>query len=222
MFARHGVRVSARRSRSCCTSTATACKRRTRPWRAAQHPDRNAQFEHINAKAEDCIKRGEPVISVDTKKKELVGNFKNGGTRVAAGGRARAGARPRLPRRAIGKAIPYGVYDSAPTRAGSASASTTTRPSSRSRRSGVVAADGPKRYPNARESSSPPTRAAATATSHVWKYELQRFADKLGSRSTSATSRRAPASGTRSSTGCSPYHENWRGRPLRVYETSST
>ena len=45
----------------------------------AQHPDRNAQFEHINAKAQDCLERGVPVLSVDTKKKELVGNFKNGG-----------------------------------------------------------------------------------------------------------------------------------------------
>ena len=43
------------------------------------HPDRNAQFEHINAKATAFLKAGEPVISVDTKKKELVGDFKNGG-----------------------------------------------------------------------------------------------------------------------------------------------
>jgi hypothetical protein len=60
----------------------------------AQHPDRNAQFEHINAKAQDCIQRGVPVIFVDTKKKELIGNFKNGG-RVAAEGQARPGGRPR-------------------------------------------------------------------------------------------------------------------------------
>ena len=45
----------------------------------AAHPDRNAQFEHINAQAKALMKRGQPVISVDTKKKELVGNFKNGG-----------------------------------------------------------------------------------------------------------------------------------------------
>ena len=45
----------------------------------AQHPDRNAQFEYINQRAADCMTRGVPFISVDTKKKELVGNFKNGG-----------------------------------------------------------------------------------------------------------------------------------------------
>jgi Rhodopirellula transposase DDE domain len=46
----------------------------------SKHPDRNAQFEHINAKVVAAQAQGQPVISVDTKKKELVGNFKNGGT----------------------------------------------------------------------------------------------------------------------------------------------
>jgi len=45
----------------------------------ASHPDRNAQFEYINAMAERFLRRKQPVISVDTKKKELVGEFKNGG-----------------------------------------------------------------------------------------------------------------------------------------------
>ena len=45
----------------------------------ANHPDRNAQFEHINAKVKAFQAAGQPVISVDTKKKELVGDFKNGG-----------------------------------------------------------------------------------------------------------------------------------------------
>src|SRR5712691_6133626 len=44
-----------------------------------QHADRNAQFEHINARVAREMRRGNPVISVDTKKKELVGNYKNGG-----------------------------------------------------------------------------------------------------------------------------------------------
>ena len=45
----------------------------------SQHADRDAQFEHINRKAQSYLKQGEPVISVDTKKKELVGDFKNAG-----------------------------------------------------------------------------------------------------------------------------------------------
>ena len=54
-----------------------------------EHPDRNAQFEFINARAEDAIRNGQPVISVDTKKKELVGQYKNGGRVTAKGGTRR-------------------------------------------------------------------------------------------------------------------------------------
>lgn len=77
----------------------------------ADHPDRNAQFEHINGTVADFQKRGQPVISVDTKKKELVGQFRNGG---------REWHRKREPievrvhdfmDKELGKAIPYGVYD---------------------------------------------------------------------------------------------------------------
>jgi hypothetical protein len=76
-----------------------------------QHPDRNAQFEYINTQARRFQKRGQPVISVDTKKKELVGDFKNGGQEWHPEGepekvRTHDFADPKL-----GKAIPYGVYD---------------------------------------------------------------------------------------------------------------
>jgi hypothetical protein len=77
----------------------------------AQHPDRDAQFRHINAAAKDFLNRGQPVISVDTKKKELVGDFKNGGREWHTKGEP-------LPVRVhdfidpeLGKAIPYGIYD---------------------------------------------------------------------------------------------------------------
>ncbi len=56
------------------------------------HPDRNAQFEYINAKVQAALKAGEPVISVDAKKKELDGDFKNAGQEGAARGTAGAGA----------------------------------------------------------------------------------------------------------------------------------
>lgn len=77
----------------------------------AGHPDRNAQFEYINRRVKALQRRGQPVISVDTKKKELVGNFRNGG------GEWRPAGDPlevrvhdfQDPER--GKAIPYGVYD---------------------------------------------------------------------------------------------------------------
>jgi transposase len=76
-----------------------------------QHPDRDAQFEHINDTVKAAIDEDQPVISVDTKKKELVGDFKNGGRELAPQGspvpvRVHDFKDPEL-----GKAIPYGIYD---------------------------------------------------------------------------------------------------------------
>ena len=75
------------------------------------HPDRNAQFEHINATAKDFLERGQPVISVDTKKKELVGDFKNGGREWQHKHEPEKVLVHDFPTDALGKAIPYGVYD---------------------------------------------------------------------------------------------------------------
>ena len=77
----------------------------------ASHPDRNAQFEHINAQIAAFQAAGEPAISVDTKKKELVGDFKNGGRELRPKGdpepvRVHDFVIPEL-----GKVVPYGVYD---------------------------------------------------------------------------------------------------------------
>ena len=77
----------------------------------ASHPDRNAQFEHINATAADFLARNQPVISVDTKKKELVGEFKNAGQEWQPKGKPETALVHDFPSDAIGRAIPYGVYD---------------------------------------------------------------------------------------------------------------
>ena len=79
----------------------------------ATHPDRNAQFEHINQTADEHLTAGQPVISVDTKKKELVGNFKNGGREWQPKGTPPAVLVHDFPTDAEGEAIPYGVYDMA-------------------------------------------------------------------------------------------------------------
>ena len=82
-------------------------------YEGTSHPDRNDQFEDINATAGRFLQRDQPVISVDTKKKELVGNFKNGG-REWRPKRAPEGVRVHdFPADSSGKAIPYGVYDMA-------------------------------------------------------------------------------------------------------------
>ena len=74
-------------------------------------PDRNEQFEHINRQAQQCLDGQQPVISVDTKKKELVGNFKNGGREWHGKGDAPKVNTHDFPDPQIPRAFPYGVYE---------------------------------------------------------------------------------------------------------------
>ena len=83
--------------------------RKTREGR--QHPDRNAQFEYINAQARRLQQRSQPVISVDTKKKELVGDFKNPGRQWHPQGEPEKVRVHDFQDKELGKASPYGVYD---------------------------------------------------------------------------------------------------------------
>src|SRR5664279_1845633 len=75
------------------------------------HPDRNAQFEHISAEVKAFQAAGEPVISVDTKKKELVGDFKNGGRELRPKGQPEPVRVHDFVIPELGKVAPYGVYD---------------------------------------------------------------------------------------------------------------
>src|SRR6266567_2621230 len=77
----------------------------------SHHPDRNAQFEYINAKAVAAQRQHQPVISVDTKKKELIGNFKNGGTDYRPKGNPQRVNVHDFEDKKLGKVVPYGVYD---------------------------------------------------------------------------------------------------------------
>src|SRR5258706_562268 len=77
----------------------------------ANHPDRDAQFEHINRRVTEQLAQGQPAISVDTKKKELVGDFKNGGREWHPQGRPEEVRVHDFVDRKLGKAVPYGVYD---------------------------------------------------------------------------------------------------------------
>ena len=77
----------------------------------SHHADRDAQFEHINTEVVAFQAAGQPVISVDTKKKELVGNYKNAGSDYRPRGRPRRVNVHDFPDKALGKVIPYGVYD---------------------------------------------------------------------------------------------------------------
>jgi len=77
----------------------------------AQHPDRDAQFQYINDKVTAFQERGQPVISVDTKKKELVGDFKNGGQEWQPKGSPESVRVHDFVDKELGKVNPYGVYD---------------------------------------------------------------------------------------------------------------
>lgn len=76
-----------------------------------EHPDRDAQFGHLNAQAEAFLAAGDPVISVDAKKKELVGDFKNAGREWRPQGEPEQVRVYDFPIAGLGRATPYGVYD---------------------------------------------------------------------------------------------------------------
>jgi hypothetical protein len=78
------------------------------------HADRDAQFEHINQRVRALQRRGQPVVSVDTKKKELIGNYRNSGQEWEPTGKPRRVRSKDFPDQTKGKVAPYGVYD--PTR----------------------------------------------------------------------------------------------------------
>ena len=128
----------------------------------ASHPNRDQQFQHITALRERCAADNSPLISVDTKKKELVGTFRNPG--------AKWDRSPELVNDhdfrsdADGRAVPYGIYDPAPTPAPSSSAEPPTprrSPSTASRSGGAPRAASA--IPKPRPCRSWPTAVAATA-----------------------------------------------------------
>jgi len=77
----------------------------------SEHPDRDEQFKHINQKSLKFLSAGEPVISIDAKKKEMVGNFKNGGKTYNKTKEPTKVLDHDFPLKELGKVIPYGVYD---------------------------------------------------------------------------------------------------------------
>ena len=82
-----------------------------KPLEGAQHPDRDAQFRYINDQVKGHQADGEPVVSVDTKKKEVVGEFKNAGRQWRPAGEPVRLDVHDFPGGALGKALPYGIYD---------------------------------------------------------------------------------------------------------------
>lgn len=185
------------------------------------HPDRNEQFEHINGTAKKFLKRRQPVISVDTKKKELVGDFKNAGKEWSPKGEPEKALVHDFPQNAIGKAIPYGVYDMALNEAYVNVGCDHDTPAfavASIRRWWTTM--GRTAYPNAKALFI--TADAGGSNGYrlrAWKLELQMFADEFGL--IVHVSHFPP--------GTSKWNkiehrlfchitENWRGKPLRTFE----
>jgi Rhodopirellula transposase DDE domain len=148
----------------------------------SKHPDRNAQFEHINARVIAAQAAGQPVISVDTKKKELVGNYKNGGSDYRPKGAPVRVKVHDFVDKELGKVAPYGVYD-VTANAGFVSVGITSDTaqfavqSIRSWRERMGAA----RYPLMRELTITADGGGSNgARVRLWKIELQKLADETG------------------------------------------
>lgn len=147
-----------------------------------QHPDRNAQFEHIAARIGAFRRTGQPAISVDTKKKENLGNMKNPGKTYQKKKQPRKVKTHDFPEKELGKAIPYGVYDIHYNEAGvSVGISHDTAEFAIASIRRWWNRMGEKRYPGAKRllitadcggSNSPRTR--------LWRWALQQFANETG------------------------------------------
>ena len=188
----------------------------------ASHPDRGDQFAYINAKADDFLQRGQPVVSVDTKKKELVGDFKNAGREWQPKGHPEHARVHDFPQDALGKAIPYGIYDMANNEAWVSVGRDHDTPAF------AVASlrqwwqeMGRGRYPEAGELFVTADAGGSNGyRSRAWKHGLQQFADETGLRI--HVSHLPP--------GTSKWNkiehrlfchitQNWRGKVLRTFET---
>ena len=188
----------------------------------AQHPDRDEQFRYIDAVASGYLAAGDPVISVDTKKRELVGRFAQQGREWHPSGRPEEVSTYDFPDLAVGKAIPYGVYDIADNSAWvSVGVDHDTSVFAVAAIARWWETMGRQKYPNAARLLI--TADGGGSNGHrpwLWKHELAALAASTGLEIT--VSHYPP--------GTSKWNKiehrlfsritlNWRGRPLETYQT---
>ena len=186
-----------------------------------QHPDRDAQFRYISDRAREHMDAGQPVVSVDAKKKEKVGNFANGGAEWRPKGRPERVNVHDFPSDAAGKAIPYGIYDLG---ANTGWVSVGTDHDTSAFAVGALRrwwrCNGVTRYPAARRLLICADAGGSNAArARAWKVELARLAAETGLEVTvchyppgtskwNKVEHRLFAQITR----------NWRGRPLTSHQ----
>jgi hypothetical protein len=148
----------------------------------SKHPDRDAQFEYINGKVVSAQQRGQPVISVDTKKKELVGNFKNGGSDYRRKGDPLRVNVHDFEDKTLGKVAPYGVYD-VTANEGWVSVGVTSDTAEFAVASIRCWLErmGRRRYPEAKDLTITADCGGSNGVRvRLWKAELQKLADETG------------------------------------------
>ena len=150
--------------------------------KARNTPTEMPSFEYINSKVIAAQAQQQPVISVDTKKKELIGNFKNGGTDYRPKGNPQRVNVHDFEDKKLGKVVPYGVYD-VTANAGFVSVGITSDTAEFAVQSIRCWLErmGRRRYPNARELTITADCGGSNgARVRLWKVELQKLADETG------------------------------------------
>ena len=188
----------------------------------SSHVDRDAQFQHIARTVQQAIEANQPAISVDTKKKELVGAFKNAGQEWRPAGSPEAVRVHDFVDPSLGRAAPYGVYDIAADKGWvSVGIDHDTAAFAVNAIRSWWRAMGHERYPNAQRLTITADGGGSNGSRvRLWKVELQKLADELG---LTITVLHLPP-------GTSKWNKiehrlfsfisrNWRGRPLTDYQT---
>ncbi|MCA1699010.1 MAG: ISAzo13 family transposase [Actinobacteria bacterium] len=186
-----------------------------------QHPDRDAQFEHINTTVAAAVAAGQPAISIDTKKKELVGDFKNAGREWHPAGRPPRVNTYDFPTMAKGKAIPYGIYDiTHDTGFVSVGIDRDTAQFSVAAIEAWWQQLGQERYPDATSLTITADCGGSNGNrTRLWKTELQRLADQTGLQVTVCHFPPGTSKWNKVEHRLFSFiSKNWRGRPLASYE----
>jgi hypothetical protein len=187
----------------------------------SQHPDRNAQFEYLNAQVEAQLAVGDPAISVDAKKKELVGPFKNGGRELRPKGQPEPVRVHDFVDKELGRATPYGVYDLAQNQGW------VTVGIDHDTAEFAVASIarwwqglGQAAYPNATSLLITADGGGSNASrSRLWKLELQRLANQTGLELRICHLPPGTSKWNKIEHRLFSYiTQNWRGKPLVSYE----
>jgi hypothetical protein len=188
----------------------------------ADHPDRDAQFRHINRTVKRYLRQALPVISVDTKKKELIGNYLNAGRQWRASGEPLHVQGHDFPGPEVARAYPYGIYDIG-RNAGFVNVGTDHDTGAFAVASirGWWRAEGRRLYPDAEKILITADGGGSNGWRlRLWKLELQKFADQAAL--AVAVCHFPPGTSKWNKVEhrlFSFISSNWRGEPLRDYET---